>query len=130
MFAATGKPPVGTGTFHELRERILGKDPDLTSVPASLTPLVANCLAKQPDARPTGADILAALPAKEGATTSGRKPDPSAMVPLPPLGAEVRTTTSGSTTMTGRFRTRAYEFGNTGITNLSVGGGSSVPLTQ
>ncbi|MFF7260613.1 PQQ-binding-like beta-propeller repeat protein [Streptomyces sp. NPDC008159] len=60
-FAATGSGPFGTGSGHALGFRVVYEEPDLSRLPARLRPLVASCLAKQPDRRPTVATLLEQL---------------------------------------------------------------------
>jgi serine/threonine protein kinase len=58
-FAATGRPPFGTGTAEVRIVRTVSADPDLDGVPQESRPLIERCLAKEPGARPVAADILA-----------------------------------------------------------------------
>ncbi|GAA2624956.1 serine/threonine-protein kinase [Actinomadura fulvescens] len=57
-FAATGRHPFGEGPADALGYRVRHEDPDLTGVPASLLPLVAAGLEKDPDDRPAVAEFL------------------------------------------------------------------------
>lgn len=52
LFAATGRPPFGTGDPAALLYRVVNEPPDLSGVPERLLPLVTACLAKNPDDRP------------------------------------------------------------------------------
>lgn len=61
VFAATGHGPFGTGSPADLLYRVRYAEPDLTGVPEALLPLLTACLAKDPTARPTTADITAHL---------------------------------------------------------------------
>lgn len=54
-FAATGRPPYGTGSFETIFFRVISGRPDLTGVPGSLVPLVSAALAVDPPRRPTAA---------------------------------------------------------------------------
>ncbi|WP_338742751.1 serine/threonine-protein kinase [Actinomadura luteofluorescens] len=68
-FAATGRHPFGEGPSEALGYRVRYEDPDLTGVPASLLPLIAAGLEKDPDDRPATGDFLdrcSALVADEG----------------------------------------------------------------
>ncbi|WP_329281816.1 bifunctional serine/threonine-protein kinase/ABC transporter substrate-binding protein [Streptomyces sp. NBC_00691] len=56
-YAATGRPPFGTGAVDALMYRTVHDEPDLTGVPDELLDLVRACLAKDPGARPTAAEI-------------------------------------------------------------------------
>ncbi|MFF5917931.1 bifunctional serine/threonine-protein kinase/ABC transporter substrate-binding protein [Streptomyces flavochromogenes] len=55
-YAATGRPPFGTGAVDALMYRTVHDEPDLTGVPEGLLDLVRACLAKDPGARPTAAE--------------------------------------------------------------------------
>ncbi|MFF0478404.1 bifunctional serine/threonine-protein kinase/ABC transporter substrate-binding protein [Streptomyces sp. NPDC004284] len=57
VYAATGRPPFGTGAVDALMYRTVHDEPDLTRVPEGLLDLVRACLAKDPAARPTAAEI-------------------------------------------------------------------------
>ncbi|MFW6724943.1 serine/threonine-protein kinase [Streptomyces sp. MAR4 CNY-716] len=57
-FAATGSGPFGTGPPHALHYRIVHEQPDLSALPPRLGDLVAGCLAKVPQERPTVAVLL------------------------------------------------------------------------
>ncbi|WP_371656633.1 MULTISPECIES: serine/threonine-protein kinase [unclassified Streptomyces] len=52
-YTATGVGPFGTGTPHALHFRAVYEQPSLASLSPELRPVVAACLAKQPDQRPT-----------------------------------------------------------------------------
>ncbi|MFD7064854.1 serine/threonine-protein kinase [Streptomyces sp. NPDC059906] len=60
-FAATGHAPFGDGHPAAMMYRIVQEEPDLTLVDHELRGLVAACLAKDPDARPTPAGLLGSL---------------------------------------------------------------------
>ncbi|WBO63467.1 protein kinase domain-containing protein [Streptomyces camelliae] len=53
VFAATGRPPFGHGQAADLLYRVQYAEPDLSGVPDSLVPLLAQCLDKNPFRRPT-----------------------------------------------------------------------------
>ncbi|MFC9294970.1 serine/threonine-protein kinase [Streptomyces sp. NPDC057011] len=57
-YAATGTPAFGEGTSHGVLYRIVHEEPDLSGVPERLKELVTRCLAKDPGARPTIAEII------------------------------------------------------------------------
>ncbi|MEV6326337.1 bifunctional serine/threonine-protein kinase/ABC transporter substrate-binding protein [Streptomyces sp. NPDC051909] len=60
-FAATGRPPFGTGALDALLYRTVHDEPDLAGVPEPLLDLVRRCLAKDPAARPTAEEIAGEL---------------------------------------------------------------------
>ncbi len=70
-FAATGRPPFGTGTFETIFYRIVHGQPDLGGVPPPLLPMVARALARDPARRPAAAELT------QWAATL----DPAALVP-------------------------------------------------
>uniref|UniRef100_UPI00066E5EA7 serine/threonine-protein kinase n=1 Tax=Nocardiopsis sp. SBT366 TaxID=1580529 RepID=UPI00066E5EA7 len=61
VYAATGRPPFGTGKAAELLARVVGGAPDLDTVPESLRPLLSRCFAKAPDGRPTADELVRVL---------------------------------------------------------------------
>ncbi len=71
-YAASGRPPFGTGATDAVVYRILHAQPSLDAVPHALRPLVEAALAKEPQDRPTAHEILdqlavqPAVPAKDG----------------------------------------------------------------
>ncbi|MFJ6215322.1 PQQ-binding-like beta-propeller repeat protein [Streptomyces sp. NPDC092296] len=60
-FAATGVGPFGDSSAAALLYQVVHGQPDLTQLPESLRSLIAPCLAKDPAARPTPAQLSAAL---------------------------------------------------------------------
>ncbi|GGN28725.1 protein kinase domain-containing protein [Streptomyces fuscichromogenes] len=59
MFAATGGNPFGAGPTPALLYRVVHDEPDLSAVTdPALAGLIADCLAKDPDHRPTPREIL------------------------------------------------------------------------
>lgn len=61
IFAATGRLPFGEGSMFAIVNRVLHQEPDLSGLPESLLPIVAACMAKNPDDRPTARDLLMRL---------------------------------------------------------------------
>jgi predicted Ser/Thr protein kinase len=59
-FAATGRHPFGDGASQALLYRIVSNEPDLSACPEELRGIVAACLAKDPAARPTPAQLIEA----------------------------------------------------------------------
>jgi serine/threonine protein kinase len=68
-FAATGRAPFGDGNTAALVYRVVHAPPAIEDVPDELRPLVERCLAKDPDQRPTTAELLADL---DGTALAGR----------------------------------------------------------
>lgn len=58
-FAATGRPPYGSGSYEEIFFRIVSGRADLAGVPAPLVPLLSAALAKDPAQRPSAASLSA-----------------------------------------------------------------------
>src|SRR5215467_2192933 len=56
-FAATGRPPFGTGGFETIFYRIINGQPDLNGFPAPLLSLVAESLSRDPSRRPSAAEL-------------------------------------------------------------------------
>ena len=62
-YAASGRQPFGSGPAEVLPYRIVHGTPDIAEVPPALLPLVEAAVSKDPNARPTAADLLAWLTA-------------------------------------------------------------------
>jgi serine/threonine protein kinase len=60
-YAATGRHPYGQGPASAVAYRVVHHPPDLEGVPKWLAPLLQECLAADPAARPTAAQICARL---------------------------------------------------------------------
>ena len=58
-FAATGRPPYGTGPYEGVFYRIVNGQTDLSGVPGPLLPLVAAALARDPAHRPPALQLRA-----------------------------------------------------------------------
>ncbi|WP_345350900.1 protein kinase domain-containing protein [Actinoallomurus liliacearum] len=61
VFAATGAGPFGAGGAQEVLYRVVYGEPDLIGVPGGLRGVLAECLVKDPAARPTPEAVLTAL---------------------------------------------------------------------
>ncbi|MEU3749547.1 MULTISPECIES: protein kinase domain-containing protein [Streptomyces] len=128
-YAATGRPPFGTGAVDALMYRTVHDEPDLTGVPDGLLGLVRACLAKDPAARPTaaetgvrltedtpgdGADWLPAPVVRTIAERSAR------MLALPEIDATTAPTAPEGPAKPGR---RGFLLLASGVAALAVGGG-------
>ncbi|MFD5010720.1 bifunctional serine/threonine-protein kinase/ABC transporter substrate-binding protein [Streptomyces chartreusis] len=60
-YAVTGERPFGWGSAAEVLVRTVHDEADLDAVPTPLLPLLRDCLAKEPGARPTVPEVQAAL---------------------------------------------------------------------
>ncbi|MBO3748553.1 serine/threonine protein kinase [Streptosporangiaceae bacterium NEAU-GS5] len=67
-YAASGRPPFGTGGVAEVLYRVAHREPDLDGLSGPLRGLVARAMAKEPAHRPTAAQLLDAL-----TTTASRR---------------------------------------------------------
>ncbi|WP_328946518.1 protein kinase [Streptomyces sp. NBC_00250] len=74
-YASTGVPAFGEGTSHGVLYRIVHEEPDLGAVPERLNELVTRCLAKDPEARPTLAEIIRLCQAANASTVLRRPED-------------------------------------------------------
>ncbi|HSK27072.1 MAG TPA: serine/threonine-protein kinase [Jiangellales bacterium] len=77
-YAATGRPPYGSGHDAVVLDRIRRGECDLGGVDPALLPLLRAALAADPTARPTVAQVLAALAAL-GAPSAGSAPAAGAL---------------------------------------------------
>ncbi|MFE8013472.1 bifunctional serine/threonine-protein kinase/ABC transporter substrate-binding protein [Streptomyces antibioticus] len=57
VHATTGRPPFGTGEPDALLYRTVHDEPALDAVPEAVRPVVARCLAKDPEERPTADEL-------------------------------------------------------------------------
>ncbi|MGP4025226.1 serine/threonine-protein kinase [Actinomadura sp. 3N407] len=72
VFAATGRPPFGTGPSAAVMRRVTSRRPDLGDMEGPLRDLAARCLDKNPAARPTAPQIVRALREGQGPMTKPR----------------------------------------------------------
>ena len=61
VHAATGRGPFDSDSPYLVAYQVVHDEPDLTGVPEDLAPLVARCLAKEPEDRPTPDELMTAL---------------------------------------------------------------------
>lgn len=80
-YAASGKQPFGTGPAEVLPYRIVHESPDIAAVPETLRPLVEAAVSKDPNLRPTAADLLSRLTARVAAAAAEAVPEDE--VPMP-----------------------------------------------
>jgi serine/threonine protein kinase len=71
VFAATGRAAFGDGDSMGILYRVMHAEPDLSGCPPRLQEVVARCLAKDPAARPSPAEIIAACRAQPGGLAAG-----------------------------------------------------------
>jgi predicted Ser/Thr protein kinase len=57
-FAATGRPPFGTGAYEAIFFRIVHGQPDLDTLPLPLRTMVRRALGRDPAARPTATELV------------------------------------------------------------------------
>ncbi len=57
-FAATGRPPFGTGAFEAIFFRIIHSQPDLDTLPLPLRSMVMRALSRDPAQRPSAAELV------------------------------------------------------------------------
>ncbi len=79
-FAASGRAPFGTGASDAIMYRIMHAAPDIGAVPPDLRPLVEAALAKDPQARPTAAQLLGQLTSGQLTSTAARYENPTQTV--------------------------------------------------
>jgi hypothetical protein len=77
-YAATGRPPFGTGQFEAIFYRIVHGQPELDCMPAPLLPIVVAALARDPSRRPCAANLAEMAAAL----------NPETLVPAPPGAAK------------------------------------------
>jgi serine/threonine protein kinase len=109
-FAATGTGPFGrsTGNPVAMLRRVSAGEPDLSAVPTALREVIAPCLAKDPAARPTAAELAARLAPMD--------PGPDREWLPPVVGALV----ARSAPAPGRRRSRAFVAGAAVATAVAV----------
>ncbi|WP_225992358.1 serine/threonine-protein kinase [Actinomadura montaniterrae] len=66
VFAATGRPPFGSGPGAAVMRRVTSRPPELGDMDGPLRDLAARCLDKNPAARPTAPQLVRALREGQG----------------------------------------------------------------
>ncbi|WP_328749426.1 serine/threonine-protein kinase [Streptomyces sp. NBC_00285] len=61
VHAATGRGPFDSDSPYVVAYQVVHDEPDLTGVPANLTPIIVRCLAKEPEDRPTPDELMREL---------------------------------------------------------------------
>lgn len=79
VHAATGRGPFDSDSHYLVAYQVVHSEPDLTGLPARLVPIVARCLAKDPDERPTAEALIAEMRAVAYPTGE----DTQAFIPQP-----------------------------------------------
>ena len=82
VFAATGRPPFGTGPSMAIMDRVRRGEHDLSEVPEKLLVLVRDCLATEPRDRPEMAAVLAAVRSTAPVRPDLRGPQGQATMPF------------------------------------------------
>ncbi|CAJ60890.1 Putative serine/threonine protein kinase [Frankia alni ACN14a] len=114
LYAATGRPPFGTGRADALLYRVVHSEADTGDVPAELRPSVIAALVKEPAGRPSADDLLRGLigPTDDPATGTRRllreawNPppiDPAAYVHVPTLTPSPTSSRAGDRLRDGDF---------------------------
>ncbi|MFE5052248.1 protein kinase [Streptomyces sp. NPDC056637] len=75
VFAATGRAPFGSGQAADLLYRVRYAEADLAGMPPALASVLAMCLSKEPDRRPSTAELREQLAGPQGEFAS-HLPDP------------------------------------------------------
>jgi serine/threonine protein kinase len=82
LYAATGQRAFGEGDTTVVYYRVVHEEPDLSTCPAWLLPLVQACLAKDPEARPSLQEVLDFLDgAPDGLRTPSMRVVPGPGIP-------------------------------------------------
>ncbi|MET8989676.1 protein kinase [Nonomuraea wenchangensis] len=105
VYAGTGVSPFGADTVPAVLHRVLHAEPDLSVLPGRLRELLAACLSKEPERRPTAQQLMVALVA----------PAPSRS-PAPPGGsAPMEVSPPPADTVPGRSGPRGLVMGAVGV---------------
>ena len=86
-FAATGRPPFGSGSYEAIFYRIVNGQPDLATMPAPLMPMVLHALARDPSRRPSAAELADRVGCLDPAAL---RPSEAPTIPPPGPGSPAR----------------------------------------
>ncbi|MGY0487552.1 serine/threonine protein kinase [Streptomyces sp. WG-D5] len=81
VFAATGGTAYGEGDPHAVLYRVVHEEPDLSRVPAPLRELIAGCLSRAPEDRPTVREVIDSIRVIREAQPGGAGPVTDAWLP-------------------------------------------------
>ncbi|MER7761304.1 serine/threonine-protein kinase [Streptomyces sp. NPDC097619] len=84
VHAATGRGPFDSDSPYLVAYQVVHHEPDLSGVPEELVPLIARCLAKAPEDRPTTDELIAELRSAAYPTAE----DTRAFIPAPRVPGE------------------------------------------
>jgi serine/threonine protein kinase len=112
VFAATGRGPFGEGATPALVYRVVHETPVLDGVPDAIRPLAEQCLAKDPELRPSAGDLL--LQTRSVQPGPGWLPqdvfaafnDPGTLTATPPAAGPAKTAPPVGVTGRGRLASR------------------------
>src|SRR5579859_1925435 len=82
-YAATGRPPYGTGDFQTVFFRIIEGRAELGGVPPELLPLVTAALSADPPSRPTARSLVSLCAASAGNGATATMPGSGRTAPAP-----------------------------------------------
>ncbi len=96
IFAATGRSAFSADTVPAVMHRILYDEPDVSGLPASLQPVVRECLDKDPGRRPTARDVLLRLVDPSAQRAPATRADRASRTDSVPVTAEPTISGPGS----------------------------------
>ncbi|MEV0970286.1 serine/threonine-protein kinase [Microtetraspora glauca] len=82
-FAASGRQPYGSGPPAAVAYRVVHHEPDLSGVPAWLSPLLRECLQDDPGIRPVAAELVARLDSVAPSIADDAPAGPSPLLAAP-----------------------------------------------
>jgi hypothetical protein len=106
VFAATGHPPFGDDTVVAVINRVMHEPPNLRGLPPDLHRLIASCLVKEPERRPTAQQLMMTL-IGAGPAAETRMDDPAQATTLLAEGSHRAAGPMPNVTMPAADRTRA-----------------------